>query len=158
MKRVTEKIWSSDGGHRVPVLRATQGINSSHKGITGGRYLHFTLTHTHNQRQIDSCLHPSGPSQFISDIRFNFSYKNYGELDLLALSNFPRLWDVKIIWSFHDIKMTELSIILLWLRGKPQILWKHCFIKSYLASSLSLSGVHENLYTLLQNYFLQLIM
>lgn len=30
----------------------------------------------------------------------------------MALSNFPRLLDVKIIWSFHDIKMTELSIIL----------------------------------------------
>lgn len=44
MKRVTEKIRSSDGGHRVSALRAAQGINSGHKGITRGSHLHFTLT------------------------------------------------------------------------------------------------------------------
>lgn len=131
MKRVTEKIWSSDGGHRVPVLRATQGINSSHKGIVGGRYLHFT--HTTKVGLTHACTRLDHHHSYQTSILI-FHAKNYGELDLLALSNFPRLSDVKILWSFHDIKMTELSIILLWLQGKPQILWKICFIKSYLAS------------------------
>lgn len=74
----------------------------------------------------------------------------------MALSNFPRLWDVKSIRPFHGVKMTELSIILLWLQGKPQMLWKCCFIKTYLAPFLSLSGIHKNICTLLQNYFWQM--
>lgn len=74
----------------------------------------------------------------------------------MALSNFPRLWDVKIIWPFHDIKMTE-NLIILRLWGKPQMLWKCGFIKSNLVSFLRLSGVHKNLNSLLQNYFWQWI-
>lgn len=44
MEPVTEKICSSDGGHGAAALGAAQGINSSHKGITRGTHLHFTLT------------------------------------------------------------------------------------------------------------------
>lgn len=91
----------------------------------------------------DLCLLLSAPSQFISDMLLIFYTAIMENWTFMALSNFPRLWNVRIIWPFHGVKMTELSIILLWLQGKPQMLWKCCFIKSYLASFLSLSGVHK---------------
>lgn len=78
MKRVTEKIWSSDGGHGVPALRAEQGINSSHEGITRGSHLHLTLTTKVEQLVL-------APVQIITihiGYAFNFLYANYGGLDL----------------------------------------------------------------------------
>lgn len=56
MKQVTEKIWLYDGGHGVPALRAVQGINSSHKGITRLSHLHFTLTTKLEMTRACSCL------------------------------------------------------------------------------------------------------
>ena len=64
---------------------------------------------------------------------FNFLYSNYGELDLLALSDFPRLWLVKIIRSFHDIKLTELSIILFMTSGKTAHIMKAPFHKKVIS-------------------------
>lgn len=70
---------------------------------------------------------------------FNFSFGDYGELDLRdSVTNFPRLSDVERTCPFHGVKMTALQNFLSWLQGKPQMLWKCCFIKSNLASFLSL--------------------
>lgn len=110
MEGVTERIWSSDGGHRVPVLRAALGINSSHKGITRGTHLHFTLTTLSGN---DWRLLLSAPSPFISDMPLIFYAAIMENWTSTALSNFPRLWDVKSMRPFHGVKMTELSIILL---------------------------------------------
>lgn len=88
---------------------------------------------------------------------FNFSFGDYGEPDLRdSVTNFPRLSDVERTCPFHGVKMTALQIFLSWLQGKPQMLWKCCFIKSNLASFLSLWGIHKNLCTLLENYFWQM--
>lgn len=74
----------------------------------------------------------------------------------------PWLWliskdfgDVKIIRPFHGVKMTELSIILLWLWGWISTIMKVLFHKK---SSCLFSWSFRNLYkknlcTLLQNYF-----
>lgn len=56
MKQVTEMIWLSDGGHGVPALKAVQGINSSHKGITRQSHLHFTLTTKLEVTRVYPCL------------------------------------------------------------------------------------------------------
>lgn len=82
---------------------------------------------------------------------FNFSFGDYGEPDLRdSVTNFPRLLDVKRAYPFHDVRMMALQLILSWLQGKPQMLWKCCFIKSNLAFFLSLWGIHKNLCTLLE--------
>lgn len=73
----------------------------------------------------------------------------------------PWLWliskdfgDVKIIRPFHGVKMTELSIILLWLWGWISTIMKVLFHKkSSCLSSRSFRNLYKNLCTLLQNYF-----
>lgn len=77
----------------------------------------------------------------------------------------PWLWliskdfgDVKIIRPFHGVKMTELSIILLWLWGWISTIMKVLFHKkSSCLFSWSFRNLHtKNLCTLLQNYFWQM--
>lgn len=77
MERVTEKIWSSDGGHEVSAPGAARGINSSHKGTTRESHLHFTLEKWKR-------LMPAPVWTITIHIRyaFNLLYSNYGELDL----------------------------------------------------------------------------
>lgn len=146
MKRVTVKIWTSDGGHAVPALRAVQKINSRYKKDHRRETFAF---HTHNFGGNNWLL--SGPSTFISAMLFNFLCSNYGELDLLALSDFPGLSLVKIQQSFHDIKMTELVIILLWLQGNPPPHPHPHIMKVLFHKKLyRIWGVYENLHTLLQ--------
>lgn len=73
----------------------------------------------------------------------------------------PWLWliskdfgDVKIIRPFHGVKMTELSIILLWLWGWISAIMKVLFHKkSSRLLSWSFRNLYKNLCTLLQNYF-----
>lgn len=127
MKWVTEKIWSSDGGHRVPALGAAEGINSSHKGITRGSHLHFTLTTKVETSHARSCLDHHNSYQICFLIFYTAIMENWTSM---ALSNFPRLWDEEITWPFYDIKLTELSIILLWLEGKTSNVMKVLFHKN----------------------------
>lgn len=76
----------------------------------------------------------------------------------------PWLWliskdfgDVKIIRPFHGVKMTELSIILLWLWGWISTIMKVLFHKkSSCLFSWSFRNLYKNLCTLLQNYFWQM--
>lgn len=85
MRRVTEKIWSSDGGHRVPVLRVVLGINSSHKGNHQRESFAF---YTYNLSGNDSYLFPSAPPQFISDMLLIFYIAITESWTSMALFNF----------------------------------------------------------------------
>lgn len=68
-----------------------------------------------------------------------------------ALSNFPRLRALKILWFFHDIKMKELSNDFLISSGTTSNVMRALLIKTDLGSLLCRPEVHGNLSPLLRN-------
>lgn len=117
------------------------------------RGLIYISHHSPLERRRLTSIHPH--QRWLS---FFFSFADYGEPDRRDFgTNFPETLGCETHTSLLIAEEWRcFKIILSRFQGKPQMVWKCRFIKSNLASFLSLWGIHKKLCTLPENYFWQM--